>query len=216
MIKGIDKSDLLNYPPYTVATLYLGGCNFRCPYCHNPELVLGNPPDIPEEEIFSFLKKRKGWLEGVCITGGEPTLHKELPDLIKKIKSMGFLVKLDTNGTNPGMLAQLMEEKIIDFIAMDIKAPLDKYEQVTRVKTDIEKIKKSIELVKKIDHVFRTTAVPGLVSLEDLKKIAELVGSNYVVQDFRNTRPMIDPSFNDRKNFSMKELEEIRNYIKAH
>src|SRR5699024_7355004 len=134
-------------------------CNFNCPYCHNPELVISNiiePIDI--NSIYSFLKKRKGLLDGVVITGGEPTLHKKLPEFIKNIKDMGYLIKLDTNGSNPNMVEELIENKLVDYIAMDIKAPFDEYNNIITKEINIENVKKTFKLLvqNKVDYEFRT------------------------------------------------------------
>src|SRR3989338_2765465 len=131
-IKGLQKTSLIDYPGKVVCTIFLAGCNFRCPYCQNPDLI-ENPdklPDIKEEEIIGYLKKRRKWLDGICISGGEPTIHNGLVDFIKKIKEENFLVKLDTNGVNPNMIKELLNNELIDFISMDIKRSLDKYEKV--------------------------------------------------------------------------------------
>lgn len=191
LIKGLVKTTLIDYPGKVACTVFLACCNFRCPYCQNPELVAGYDrlPTIAREEVFEHLKSRKKWLDGVCISGGEPTLNKELPEFLRKIKSMGFLIKLDTNGTNPEMLKKLLDEKLIDYIAMDIKAPLERYEEVVRVKVDLEKIGKSVEIIKNsaVDYEFRTTVVPGLLNCGDVKKICELLrgSKRYCLQQFR-------------------------------
>ncbi|MBW2989756.1 anaerobic ribonucleoside-triphosphate reductase activating protein, partial [Candidatus Woesearchaeota archaeon] len=131
-IKGLQKASLIDYPPYACCVVFLSGCNFRCGFCHNPELVLGksNTETISEEEFFSFLSKRKKWLDAVCITGGEPCLNKELPKFISKIKDHGYKVKLDTNGSSPDMLDELLDKGLLDYIAMDIKGNLNQYEKV--------------------------------------------------------------------------------------
>lgn len=136
-IVGLQKTTLVDYPGVVACTLFTPGCNFRCPYCHNPELI--NPTHafqiIPEGEFLQWLSGRKGWLDGVCVTGGEPTLQKNLPAFAKKVKAAGFLFKLDSNGTNPAMLEQMLDSNLVDFVAMDIKAPLEDYSKATR--TDV-------------------------------------------------------------------------------
>lgn len=189
-IGALQRFSLNEYPGKISAIVFTQGCNFRCPYCHNPELV---KPElfqnaVPVKEIFSFLNKRKNKLNAVSITGGEPTLHKDLPDFISQIKSMGFLVKLDTNGTNPQMLMHLIQHKLVDYIAMDIKAPLEKYDCVTKVKVDIESISRSIDIIKKshVEYEFRSTLTERLLSNEEVLNIVKLLGKakRYYLQNF--------------------------------
>ena len=146
-IRGLQKTSLIDYAPYTCCVVFLAGCNFRCPFCQNPDLIVGKDrnPVIYEDEFLDFLKERKKWLDAVCITGGEPCLYEKLPKLIKKIKSLGYKVKIDTNGTNPSMLKELIDKKLIDYVAMDIKGPLDKYDEIVNAKVDKEKIKNDKE-----------------------------------------------------------------------
>ncbi|MBU0756852.1 MAG: anaerobic ribonucleoside-triphosphate reductase activating protein [Nanoarchaeota archaeon] len=219
-IKGMQKTDILNYEPYTTATLFLSRCNFSCPFCHNPDLIKNHKdiPTMPEEEVFKVLDERKQWYDGVCLTGGEPTLHAELPDFLKKLKERDLLVKLDTNGTNPEMLKIIIEEKLVDYLAMDIKAPFEKYDEVTKVKTDISKIKKSVELIKNsgLDYEFRTTVIPHFHSEEDLLKIAEQCkgAKRFVLQQFRNDVPMLDKDFGQREKYLDEELVEFSEKLK--
>ncbi len=190
-IKGLQKMSLIDYPGRMSAVVFLGGCNFRCPYCHNPELVEGAAklPTIGEKRVFSFLETRKKWLDGVVVTGGEPCLNPGLPDFVKKIKGMGFLVKLDTNGSNPGMLGQLVKAGLLDFISMDIKAPLGKYREVVGTDVNRDDIQKSVDIVRSsgLEYEFRTTVVPGLVGGRDMLEIGKwLEGSEkYCIQQFR-------------------------------
>ena len=219
LVKGLQKLSLIDFEPHTVATVFVGGCNFRCGYCHNPDLVLHfkKLKTIKEDELLSFLEKRKKWLDGVCITGGEPTLYTDLPFFISKIKNKGFLVKLDTNGYNPNMVKRLIEKKLIDYIAMDVKTSLDNYENVVGVKVDINKIKKSIELIKNsgIDYEFRTTVVPGLITKENIMKIGKLLkgSKRYVLQNFRSNRDMIENRFKNIKPYKKEEIEDMRKSI---
>src|SRR3989344_4958290 len=152
LIGGLQKLTLIDFPGKVACTVFLSGCNFRCPFCYSPELVLPgqikNRPGISEKEFFDFLKERKNLLEGIVICGGEPTSDKKLPVFLKKIKKMGFFVKLDTNGSNPEMLKKLIDKKLIDYVAMDIKGPKGKYSQIAGTKIDIEKIQKSINILK--------------------------------------------------------------------
>ncbi|MBN2422567.1 anaerobic ribonucleoside-triphosphate reductase activating protein [Candidatus Woesearchaeota archaeon] len=218
-IKGFQKIDLLNYEPYASATIFLSKCNFHCPFCHNPELVLRHDKikTIPELEIIDILKKRVEWYDGICITGGEPTLHDELPFFIKKIKEMNLLVKMDTNGSNYGMIEQLIKEKVVDYISMDIKAPLEKYDKVTQVKTDIDAIKKSVEIIKNsvIDYAFRTTVIPFYHKEEDMIKIGELLkgSKRFIIQQFRNNRPMLNNSFMKKEKYTLEQLEKFKKIL---
>ncbi len=178
-IGGFQKCSLIDYPGKICAIVFTLGCNFRCSYCHNPELVypeLFNKP-IPEEEIFSFLTRRRGKLDAVTITGGEPTLQADLLDFILKIKKLGFLVKLDTNGSNPEIMENVISSKSVDYIAMDVKAPLEKYQEITDFTIEPERIKKTIELImnSNIDYEFRTTIVKSELDENDISKIGELI-----------------------------------------
>lgn len=189
---GLNKFSLSDYPGHVAAVVFTQGCNFRCWFCHNGSLIPGNVPDsslIPQEKVFGFLEDRSRQLDGVVITGGEPTIQPDLPEFIHRIKAMGLLVKLDTNGSLPEVLRRLLEEKLIDFIAMDIKAPLDIYDRLTGVQTPISRIKESIELIARsgVAHEFRTTVVKSLLSPQSLRLIRKLVPteSRHYFQKFR-------------------------------
>lgn len=221
-ICGFYKTTLLDYPGKVAATIFLGGCNFRCPFCHNGDLVLHSKDmeTYEEEEILSFLKKRKNVLEGVCITGGEPTLWEELLGFIRKIKELGYLVKLDTNGSNPEMLTELMDDGLLDYIAMDVKAPSEDYEKLCGVKADMEKIDRSIQLIKqgKVSYEFRTTVVSKLHTKESILKIGKWLrgAENYYLQSYQETEKNICKGFSAMKKeelFALKgDLEkEIKN-----
>ncbi len=190
IIGGLQKFSLIDYPGKTSAIIFTLGCNFRCRYCHNPELIIPEKYalEIPLSEIYNFLESRRGKLDAVCITGGEPTQHADLPEMIEKIKAMGFLVKLDSNGSNPEMLKNLIDKNLVDYIAMDIKAPLEDYSKITGRKVPVEKLKESIGLIMKsgIGYEFRTTAVKFLTSEDDLEKIARTItgAKNYYLQKF--------------------------------
>lgn len=216
MIKGLQKTSLIDYPGKICSIVFLSKCNFRCNYCHNAELVLNDPKlkEITEEEIFEFLKTRKKLIDAVCITGGEPLLDKNLPEFIKKIKEENFLVKVDTNGTNPKMLNFLIKNKLIDFIAMDIKNVFEKYEKTVNSKVDKTKLQESIKIIIEsgIEHEFRTTVLPRLQKKDDLIEIAKELkdAKKYVLQQFRPAEKMLDKSFLTEKKYSEKELEDIR------
>jgi len=214
-IHGLNKTTLLDYPEHVAATVFTGGCNFRCPFCHNGDLVLhpGSYPVISGEEVFAFLKKRKGVLSGVCITGGEPTLQPDLYHFIKGIKELGYLVKLDTNGYRPDVLETLLADGLLDYVAMDIKHSREKYVLATGVsEIDIALIEKSVELLKwsNIDYEFRTTVVRQLHEREDFVAIGRwLAGAKaYYLQAYRDNENVI------RREFTAYEREEMEDFVK--
>jgi len=219
-IGGIQKFTLVDYPRKLGCTIFTAGCNFLCPFCHNSELVVPEKIKqlklIPEEEVFSFLKERKKYLEGVCITGGEPTIHEDLPDFIKKIKEIGYLVKLDTNGSNPAMLQELIMARLINYVAMDLKAPKERYPEVVGREIDVSLIEESVKLLlnSNIDYEFRTTLVPNLLSKEDILKIAQWIkgAKKYYLQQFSG-RKTIDPEFEKLKPYPDEYLLEIQKAI---
>lgn len=214
-IQGFQKTSLIDYPKSICSVIFLPGCNFRCGYCHNPELVIDEGlNDIMEGWLLNKLEERKGLVDSVCITGGEPTLHKDLPEFIKKLKSKGLKVKLDTNGSNPEMLKQIIKDKLVDFIAMDVKNVFEKYESTTNSKISSDVIKESIKMVIRsgLEHEFRTTVLPVLHKKEDVIKIAKSVsGANrYVLQQFIPSEKILDENFSKETVYSPKELEETR------
>lgn len=222
-IKGIEKFAPKDFPGHISSTLFLGGCNFRCPYCHNAELVL-NPssiPTYPPEYLLSFLDARKNWLEGICITGGEPLMQKEVKTLCSLIKDRGLLVKIDTNGSFPLALQSLIEEDLVDFLAMDVKAPLERYSEVVGVQTSTEYIKESINLIMSSgkEYCFRTTVVPDLIGRKDIIGIAELIkeANLYQIQQFQPEGAR-DKEFLNKTPYSKEILEEFaglaRDYVK--
>ncbi|MCH7525380.1 MAG: anaerobic ribonucleoside-triphosphate reductase activating protein, partial [Bacteroidetes bacterium] len=195
------------------------GCNFRCGYCYNSDLVLNynNLVTIPEKDFFNFLESRRDYLQGVCITGGEPTLYRSLPKFCEKIKSLGYLVKLDTNGTNPDLLKILINNKLIDYIAMDIKASLKNYEKIIGVKVDKEKIKRSIAIIKesKIDYEFRTTIVPDVIDEKEIIEIGKMLNGckRYFIQQFKADKKSIDKKYNDMESLSNKKLHSFKEVL---
>ena len=219
MIKGWQKTSVIDYEPYIASVLFTGSCNFRCGYCQNPDLVLNHEKidNIPEEEVLDYLEKKKAWIDGVCITGGEPTMHKALPEFIKKIKNLGFRVKLDTNGTNPEMLEYLIKNKLLDYIAMDIKSSLEKYDSVAGVSVDKDAIKKSVELIKNsgLDYEFRTTVLSGIVGREELIEIAKWLKNSkrFVIQNFRGDRPLIDNKMQRVSAYTEEQLNEFKSLL---
>ncbi len=224
LIGGLQKLTLIDYPGKIACTVFVVGCNFRCHFCHNPELVdpvkFKLSESIEEKKFFDFLKSRKGLLEGVCITGGEPTIHPDLPQFIKEIKALGFLVKLDTNGTSPKMIEALVSGGIVDYIAMDIKTSLQNnfYEKVVGVAVDFENIKKSIEIIMQSDleFEFRTTVVPGLHTEENILDITKYIhgAKRYYLQQFRPSKKIFDADFREIKPYPIEFLKELRDKIK--
>lgn len=220
IIGGFQKSSLIDYPEKISAIVFTQGCNFRCPYCHNPELIgeISNAP-LGALEILNFLQSRIGKLDGVVITGGEPTLQKDLPEFIRKIKDLGFLIKLDTNGTNPDMLQNLIEEKLIDYVSMDIKAPIKKYSEVVCAAINSENIIKSIEVLRKSDigFEFRTTVVKSQLSPDDFEKIGKTIegSEKYYLQRFMPTKTL-NRFFINQITYSDEEFIPIIQSLKKH
>jgi len=216
-ILGQVKSSFIDYPGHAATVIFIGGCNFACDYCHNPAIVKNIGEELSQKDFFAFLEKRKRFLDGVCITGGEPTLHKEVYQLVKDIKNMGYKVKLDTNGTNPEMIGKLLDEKLIDFIAMDIKGPFSKYESIIKRELNIDSISKSIDILmnSEVEYEFRTTIHKEIISKKDIKEIAENIkgSKKYSIQNFRQTKLIL----NQKENFTSyedHELDEMKHEIK--
>lgn len=226
IIAGLQRTTLLDYPGKLACIIFLAGCNFRCNWCYSSELVLPlkivKQPKFSEKEIFDFLRSRQGLLEGVVICGGEPTINKELPQFIEKIKKLGFLVKLDTNGSNPKMLKDLVNAKLIDYVAMDIKTSPESqvYKDIMIEGIKIEDIKESVEFLKKglVDFEFRTTVVNSIHNKEDFVKIAKWIGGSNIKYYLQNFRPekLIDPEFEKIRPFSDKELKDFAKEISTY
>lgn len=217
---GWQKFSMIDFPGKTSAVLFTQGCQFRCPFCHNPDLINSSnktTPLIKKEEIINFLKTRIGKLDGVVITGGEPTLHTGLINFLSDIKKMGFLIKLDTNGSNPQAIIEALEKKLIDYIAMDYKSPLAKYQLTTNSKIDIKLIKNSIEIIMNSDipYEFRTTITKKQLSKEDLLKIGqELKGAQkYVLQKFIPTQTL-NPEFLNATTYTDDEFDTLTKELK--
>ena len=216
VIHGIQKLTLVDYPGHPAAILFTGDCNFRCPFCQNAPLVLSSSsePVIDEDEIFSFLKKRKGMLEGVVVTGGEPTLQRDLIPFLGRLKTLGYLVKMDTNGYRPEVLKSAVESGYVDYVAMDIKTSLDEYPVVAGIKNlDVSRIERSVELLKSgaVDYEFRTTVVEPLHHKENFEKIGELLKGcrRYYLQSFVDSGNIIG------KNCFPPSQEQLKNYLKT-
>lgn len=198
-IKGLLPSSMIDWPGKICAVVFLAGCNFRCPYCHNPELVEaeGTGDSLPWEDVAAYFEERTGWIDGVSVTGGEPTIHVDLPVLCEKIKAMGLAVKVDTNGSRPRLLRHMLEKALVDCVAMDLKTSLEKYPSLVGRPVDVQAIRESAKLLISWggEHEFRCTVVPGWVEYRDLEEIACLVeGARcLVLQQFRPDHTL-DPS----------------------
>lgn len=212
IIGGLQQTSLIDFPEKISAIIFTQGCNFRCSYCHNPELLKAQNTDYSFEKIMEFLKKRIGKLDGVVITGGEATLQNDLPECISKIRELGFEIKLDTNGTNPEMLQNLINQGLVDYIAMDIKAPLDKYFDITGLNFNTEKIMQSINIIKSsgVEYEFRTTVLKKFLDKSDFEKIGDLLDGTkkYYLQKFVSAK-ILDGTLIDEKNYTDEEFEEI-------
>lgn len=213
-IKGLEKLAPKDYPGFISSTVFLGGCNFRCPYCNNADLVLRPEtiPDYPHAEFIKFLDARKDWLEAVCLSGGEPLLHENLEDLISLIKKRGFLVKIDTNGSFPERLEELKKKNLVDYIAMDIKAPIERYQEVAGTEVVVENIEKSIEIIKdsKLEYMFRTTVVPGLIGPKDIEKIGQLLkgAKLFQIQQF-SPISTLDKTYLQKNPYEPQVIQEL-------
>jgi pyruvate formate lyase activating enzyme len=219
-IKGFLETSFLDWSGKLCSVLFLPHCNFRCPYCHNHPLVFypERYATIPLEDILDRLYSLKNWIDGVCLTGGEPTLHADLPFLIREIKRYRFLVKLDTNGSNPQRLENLMETGEVDFISMDVKAPLDpfRYSRSTGLPINLKPILESIEILKggKVEYEFRMTVVPGLHREEDIQTLGNQlrVGRRFILQNFNPENPL-DPSLKNIVPYDLKVLKKIEREV---
>ncbi len=220
-IGGFQRFSLIDYPGRICAIVFTQGCNFRCPYCHNPELVdpkrYSRP--IAEEEIIEFLANRRGKLDAVEITGGEPTLQPDLIDFMCDLKKLDYLVKLDSNGSNPGIISEAIEREIVDYIAMDVKAPLERYREITNSRVDPAKIEHSIELIMSsgLDYEFRTTVVKSQLGKRDILEIGQQIrgSKRYILQKFVPVK-VLDKKFLDEDEvvYTDDELEYLRNAVK--
>jgi pyruvate formate lyase activating enzyme len=217
-ISGFQKTTLLDYPDHLAATVFLSGCNFRCPYCHNSSLLPINPLDNEDntDEILCTLKKRSHLLEGVCVTGGEPTLSADLPDFLRKIHDLGLLVKLDTNGYHPDTLAHLMEDRLVDYVAMDIKSSRETYSAACGLPSiDISRIEQSVALLLSgvISYEFRTTYVKELHTEEDVRRIGEWLADAdaYYLQSYRESKDVLTKGYSA---FSSEQFMKFLHILK--
>jgi len=220
IIAGHQKLTLIDYPGRIATTVFTAGCNFRCPFCHNPELISGIDMSVgekTEKEFFEYLKKRKGKIDGVCITGGEPTIQKDIVEFIKKVSDAGYFVKLDTNGLRPDVIKKLLDLRLLDFIAMDIKNQLSRYDETVGVKVDKERIKLSVELIMRsgINYEFRTTVVPGIHTEDDFLEIAKWIrgAKSYYLQSYREGK-ILDEKLKAKTRGKTLDLARIKDMIK--
>lgn len=220
-IGGFQKFSMIDYPGRVSAIVFTTGCNFRCGYCHNPELVQPNqfPEAIPVEKVLTFLESRKGKLDAVTVTGGEPTIHADLPYFLAKIKQIGYLVKLDSQGTNPKMLKRIIHDKLVDYLAMDIKGPLNRYEEIANMPINLGDIKKSINLLMTsgIPYEFRTTVVKEQLSPDDIMKLLQTIkgAERYYLQKFIPSKAN-DPEFLTKTTYSDEEFADLLNTAKEY
>jgi pyruvate formate lyase activating enzyme len=213
-IKGLVKTSIVDYPGKVATVVFVGGCNFRCPYCYNADLV-SRPeslPDIEVGEVLRLLAERRGFVDGVVITGGEPTLQAGLAYFFREVKTLGFAVKLDTNGYHPHSLQRLLQEGLLDYVAMDVKGPLEKYSLVAGRRVNTRLLEDSIQLVlsSEIEHEFRTTVVPGMVAVEDMDAIAQSIAGarRYFLQQFRPSSTLA-PQFTMMDPYPATVLEKM-------
>ncbi|MBW2967441.1 anaerobic ribonucleoside-triphosphate reductase activating protein [Candidatus Woesearchaeota archaeon] len=221
IIAGVERTSLVDWPEKICSTVFIAGCNLRCGFCHNPELVLADRIEeiepMTETELLTALVERKRYIDGVCITGGEPLMSPEVVKLIRKIKDKGFAVKLDTNGTVPTLLKNVIDEGLVDYVAMDIKAPKEKYPEVTGSKVKVDLIEQSIKILKQssIPYEFRTTVVKGLLGKEDVMAIGKwLKGAvAFYIQAFINAEETIEYKYMLRKTYTPEELQDMMDAV---
>ena len=216
-IKGFIDTSFSDWDGKVSSVVFLPGCNFRCPFCYNKSLVLQpeTMPTVAHKQIKKYLEENRKWIDGVVITGGEPTNHEDLPDFCNELKRMGFHVKLDTNGTNPAMIDKLIADKLVDYVALDLKAPLteDEYSKASGVNAAsiLDRLEESIQILfeDKVDYEFRTTMVPTLHRVEDVKRICQAIKGcrKYALQTYKSGVETIDPGFQDLKPFSAAQVE---------
>lgn len=216
IVCGFEKFSMVDFDGRIACTVFTGGCNFRCPFCHNGALVVGNvkAQEIEMQEVFDYLKKRKGLVDAVCVTGGEPTMHKDLPDFLREVRSLGYATKLDTNGTNPQMLADVIAEGLVDYIAMDIKNSKAKYPQTIGIeRANLDDISKSVEILLNcgIDCEFRTTIIDEFHTADDMREIAEWIkgAKRYYMQKYKDNEGCISHGYSEVSRQKADEFVKI-------
>lgn len=217
---GMQKMTLLDYPGYVACTLFTGGCNFRCPFCHNALLVLDldEKYTIPEEEVLAFLKKRQGLLDGVCVTGGEPLINKDIGDFLSKVKELGFKIKLDTNGTNPSLLKELVSQNLVDYVAVDIKNSPEKYAETVGLKSfDMSTINETVNFLMtgSVDYEFRTTVTKQFHTEKSMEEAARFIrgAKRYFLQNFVDSGNLIGSGITGQ---SKEEMEKLLAVVKKY
>ncbi|MBU1975557.1 MAG: anaerobic ribonucleoside-triphosphate reductase activating protein [Nanoarchaeota archaeon] len=222
MIRGFQKSSFVDFPGQPCSIIFFSNCNFRCGFCHNPELVTddGSLPSFSSEDIIAELVSRKKFVCAACISGGEPTLDPAMITFVKQLKQEGFLVKLDTNATNPEVIKKMINAKLVDYFAVDIKGPKSDYNMIAGVKVDFDKLEQSLNLIAKsgVDYEFRTTVVPGII--KNLDKMAawvnDIIGCKvklWVLQEFENRKELLDPTLKETRPYPPKEMQELADNI---
>ncbi len=217
-IGGLLNNSLIDFPEKVASVIFTRGCDFRCPFCHNPDLIYYKGESLSVSEVLENLKKNRRWIDGVAITGGEPLLNPDIIDMIRYIRDkIGLLVKIDTNGNHPEMVDHLIRSRSVDYFAMDVKhvPETERYSMITGVRVDIENIVRSIELIKEsgIEHNFRTTVIPDVHSVEDLVFIKDFVSdSRYILQNFSNRNPF-NPELRNRTPYTPEEFRKIREQV---
>jgi len=215
-IRGLFKTSLVDYPGKVSAVIFIGGCNLRCGYCHNPELALNNPAieKIEESEVLEFLKKRKGLLDGITVSGGEPTMDRGLIPFLEKVRTLGLSIKLDTNGFFPRVVYECLEKKLIDYAAVDVKTSPEKYPLLTGKDISFKDVLSTLEILKNslTDFEIRTTCVPGFATVDDIKKIGEATGrlKKYYLQQFVNTNTLLDSGIKMLNPYSADYLRQLK------
>lgn len=216
IVCGFEKFSMVDFDGRIACTVFTGGCNFRCPFCHNGALVVGNvkAQEIDMQNVFDYLKKRKGLVDAVCVTGGEPTMHKDLPDFLREVRNLGYATKLDTNGTNPQMLADVIEEGLVDYVAMDIKNSIAKYPQTIGIDgANLDDILKSVEILKNsgIDYEFRTTVIDEFHTAEDMREIGEWIcgSKRYYLQKYKDNEGCISHGYSEVSRQKADEFVKI-------
>lgn len=222
IIKGLQKTTLLDFPGHVACTVFTGGCNFRCPFCHNASLAVrpSEVPEFSEEEFFKFLSKRKGILDGVCITGGEPLINKDIIPFIERIKALGFMVKLDTNGSYPQALSEILDRQLVDYVAMDVKNSREKYPITAGIDKDCSSVYESIKMImnSSVDYEFRTTVVKELHDVEDIEQIAKTVAGaeRFYLQSFKDSGDLIGEGYTAHCAEMLEEMKDIAlRYVKV-
>ncbi len=220
---GLQRFSLIDYPGKLCCVVFTQGCNFRCPYCYNRSLVLPEFYDepLPEDAVMEFLRLRRGLLDAVVVSGGEPTLQEDLPEFLSSVRELGFLTKLDTNGSRPEVIGDLLDRGLLDYVAMDVKAPLKRYREVVREEVQVENVVRSVSLLMHagVEYEFRTTLVRELLSGEDVLWIARNLirgAKRYALQRFVVTDTLLDPAFREYTTYTEEELEQLADRVREY